>query len=190
MNEPIPANESHLIADAAGMTRADDQPHAPVFLVGFMGAGKTTVGQALALALRRRFIDLDRIIEANEARTVEQIFSESGEAEFRRLERAAIESCRGLQHVIVALGGGAYIAEENRHVLRGIGVTVWLDCPLEVCLERIRGDTARPLLRRDEEMQSLLEKRRPAYALADVTVQTGRRAPDEIVQEICCLLKL
>ena len=168
----------------------DDQSPAPVFLVGFMGAGKTTVGQALALALRRRFIDLDRLVEANEAKTVEQIFSASGEAEFRRLERAAIESCRGTTGVIVALGGGAYVAEENRRVLREIGVTVWLDCPLEVCLERIGGDVARPLLRADEDMRALLERRRPAYALADVTVQAGRGSPDEIAQEICRALGL
>ena len=167
------------------VNQGDDRSRAPVFLVGFMGAGKTTVGQALALALRRRFIDLDHVIEENAARSVEQIFTQSGEAEFRRLEHAAIKSCRGMTNVIIALGGGAYVAEANRRALREIGLTIWLDCPLGVCLERIRGDAARPLLRRDEEMRALLEKRRPAYVLADVRVKAGRRPPDEIVLEIC-----
>lgn len=162
----------------------DDNLPAPIFLVGFMGAGKTTVGQALALRLQCHFIDLDRIIEASAARTVEQIFTESGEAEFRRLESVAIESCRGKRNRIIALGGGAYIAEGNRRRLREMGITIWLDCPLEVCLERIRGDGSRPLLRSDEEMRRLLETRRPAYALADFIVQTGHRSPDEIACEI------
>lgn len=169
---------------------ADAMLRASIFLVGFMGAGKTTVGQALARVLQRRFIDLDRAIEASESRTVEQIFSASGEAEFRRLERAAIAACRGMKQSVIALGGGAYIAEENRDVLREIGMTIWLDCPLEVCLERIRGDIARPLLRSDEAMRALLEIRRPAYALADFVVQSDRRSPDEIAREICHRLGL
>ncbi len=162
----------------------DIEAEKPIFLVGFMGAGKTTVGQALAGKLNCDFFDLDRVIEQQTCKSIQQIFSEQGEPEFRRIERRAIEACRELKNAVVALGGGAYLAEENRKALREAGVTIWLDCPLEICLERIRGDGSRPLLGSEVEMKALLDKRRPAYALADYVVQTGSLSPDEIAIEI------
>lgn len=155
-----------------------------IFLVGFMGAGKTTVGQALANQLKCDFFDLDRVIERQTGKSIQQIFFEQGEPEFRRIERQAIEACRELKQAVVALGGGAYLAEENRKVLRETGVTIWLDCPLEICFERVRGDGSRPLLGNADEMKALLDKRRPAYAMADYVVQTGVLSPDEIALEI------
>lgn len=162
----------------------DPEKERPIFLVGFMGAGKTTVGQALANKLERDFFDLDRIIERQTGRSIQQIFSGQGEPEFRRIERHAIESCRELKNAVVALGGGAYLAEENRRILRETGITIWLDCPLELCFERVRGDGSRPLLGNEVEMKALLDKRRPSYALADYVVQTGALSPDEIALEI------
>jgi shikimate kinase len=159
-----------------------------IFLVGFMGAGKTTVGQALAEAMGWQFADLDPLIEKREGQTVREIFETRGEPEFRRLEREAIAACREVSKAVIALGGGAYIAEENRLLLREIGVTVWLDCPLEICLRRIGGDAARPLLRSTEEMRELFEHRRPAYGLADLTIETGDRPPKELAVEILKLL--
>src|SRR5205085_11864828 len=126
---------------------------APVFLVGFMAAGKSTVGRALARKLNFQFVDLDDKIEAKAQKTVRDIFAEFGEAHFRQLEREAIQACGELKNTIVALGGGAYIAEENRAILRSIGITVWLDCLLEVCLSRIVADGSRPLAESKEEMQ-------------------------------------
>ena len=149
-----------------------------------MGAGKTTVGQALAEALGWAFIDLDRLIEQREGRTIRDIFEGSGEPEFRRLEREAIAACRELNRAVIALGGGAYVAPANRALARALGVTVWLDCPFEVCLARITGDAARPLLRSREEMTDLFERRRPLYALADVTIETGSRSQAELAAEI------
>jgi shikimate kinase len=156
----------------------------PIFLVGFMGAGKTTVGQALADKLKCDFIDLDSVIQQQTGKSIQQIFSEQGEPEFRQIERRAIQSCRELKNAVVALGGGAYLAEENRNVLRGTGITIWLDCPLEICFERVRGDGSRPLVGSEVEMKALFDKRRPAYALADYVVQTGSLSPDEIALEI------
>lgn len=161
-----------------------DRPNTPVFLVGFMGAGKTTVGEALAAALGWTFVDLDRLIERREGRSIREIFERDGEPEFRRLEREAIISCRELNAAVIALGGGAYVAEANRKLAREIGLTVWLDCPLDLCLRRITGDAARPLLRSREEMADLFERRRPAYALADVTIETGERSQEELAAEI------
>ncbi|HXD50542.1 MAG TPA: shikimate kinase [Burkholderiales bacterium] len=159
-----------------------------IFLVGFMGAGKTTVGQALAEAMGWRFADLDRLIEDREGRSIREIFAMRGEAEFRRLEREAIDGCSQISGTVIALGGGAYIAETNRARLREIGLTVWLDCPLEVCLQRITGDAARPLLRSREEMRELFDRRRPAYALADLSIETGDRSPQELAAMIINLL--
>lgn len=155
-----------------------------IFLIGFMGAGKTTVGQALARHLHYEFVDLDRMIEARVGKSVAEIFAESGESEFRRLETEAIQSCHDLTHAVVALGGGAYTSEENRLLLRSIGTTVWLDCPLRICLRRISGDPSRPLLRDENEMSALLERRRAAYAQADHIVQTGKLSPGQLVLEI------
>src|SRR5260370_1273966 len=115
-------------------------PHhkdAPIFLVGFMGAGKTTVGRALAEHLEFDFFDLDELIEACAGKSVQAIFAELGEAEFRGLEHEAIRACKDRSRAVIALGGGAYVSEQNRALLRTIGRAVWLDCPLEICLRRI-----------------------------------------------------
>ena len=153
-----------------------------------MGAGKTTVGQALAEARGWQFVDLDPLIEQREGQSIREIFETRGEPEFRRIERQAIAACRDMSEAVIALGGGAYIAEANRVLLRQLGVTVWLDCPLEICLRRITGDAARPLLRSREEMNELFERRRPAYALANLIIETGDRAPEELAAEILNLL--
>jgi len=153
-----------------------------------MGAGKTTAAQALAEAMGWRSVDLDRLIEEREGQTVREIFETRGESEFRRIEREAINACRELSEAVISLGGGAYISEENRALLREVGVTVWLDCPLEICLPRILGDAARPLLRSPEEMRELFTQRRPAYALADFVIETADRSPQALVSEILALL--
>ena len=161
---------------------------APIFLVGFMGAGKTTVGRALARDLEYAFFDLDDLIAARTGKSVQEIFAELGEAKFRSLERAAINSCRNMVRSVVALGGGAYVQEENRTMLRAIGTTIWLDCPIEICLKRISGDKSRPLLGDEDEMKALLAQRRAAYAQADHSVQAGEITPEELAIEITRLL--
>lgn len=160
----------------------------PIFLVGFMGAGKTTVGRTLAEHLRYDFFDLDELIEAQAGNSVQAIFAELGEAEFRRLEHEAIRACSDRLRAVIALGGGAYVSGQNRTLLRTIGRTVWLDCPLEVCLKRVSGDKSRPLLGDEDEMRELLEERRSAYAQADYVVETGELSPEKLVIEITRLL--
>ena len=160
----------------------------PLFLVGFMGAGKTTVGRALARELKYAFFDLDELIAIATGKSVQEIFAELGEAEFRRHESNAIHCCRDMVCTVIALGGGAYVSEQNRDSLRAIGKTVWLDCPLEVCLKRIGGDKSRPLLGDEDEMRALLAQRRAAYAQADYSVRVGKLSPEELVHEITTLL--
>jgi shikimate kinase len=161
---------------------------AAIFLVGFMGAGKTTVGRVLAERLKYSFDDLDQLIEKRAGRSIKQIFSELGEAEFRRLETDALRSCRENKKVVIALGGGAYASSVNRDLLREMGRTVLLDCPLEICLARIEGDKSRPLLATKEEMRALLESRLPSYEMADFAVNTAARSPEEIASQIITLL--
>ena len=164
------------------------EPDAPVFLIGFMGAGKTTVGRILAEKLEFHFIDLDEIVEASAGKSVSAIFAELGEDEFRRLEREALEQARGMKQTVIALGGGAYISEDNRAIIDQTGEAVWLDCPLEICLNRIERDGSRPLLAGETEMKALLDRRRAFYALADHVVQTGDCSAEEAAHRILDLL--
>jgi len=160
----------------------------PIFLVGFMGAGKTTVGRELARRLQFEFFDLDDLIAERAGKTVQAIFAELGEAEFRRLESEAIQRCAGIVRTVIALGGGAYVSKQNRDSLHSIGKTVWLDCPLEICLARIGGDNSRPLLSDKDRMRKLLDERRPAYVAADFTIEVGNQSPEQIAGQISLLL--
>lgn len=153
-----------------------------------MGAGKTTVGRALARKMGCGFLDLDDVIETQTGKTVREIFAELGEDGFRRLERATLRSSAELERMIISLGGGAYLSEENRQTIKAAGISVWLDCPLEVCLSRVEYDGSRPLLSNPSEARTLYEMRRPYYRLADYTVNSAEGSPEEIAEMIVILL--
>ena len=166
-----------------------DQRARPVFLVGFMGAGKTTVGKVLAPLLDYEFVDLDDVIEERMGMSVQTIFARLGEAEFRRAESEALETCGERFRTVVALGGGAYMAESNRKLLREMGTTIWLDCPLEVCLSRLGADPSRPVLGSMPEMEALLARRRDAYWMADLVVEVGNASPEEVATQIVRMVR-
>ncbi|GBC81685.1 Shikimate kinase [bacterium HR10] len=155
-----------------------------IFLVGFMGAGKTTIGRLLAERLGYAFLDLDEWIQQQVGLSIREIFERMGEAAFREMERRALRGLEAWDEVVVALGGGAFVSEENRRQVRRLGISIWLDCPLEVILERLAGTTDRPLYRSAEQMRELWRARRPAYEQADLRVETGRLTPEAIVEEI------
>jgi shikimate kinase len=159
-----------------------------IFLVGFMGAGKSSVGRAVAELIGFDFLDLDEIIESRAGKTISAIFAEEGEAAFRRMEREAIIACGKRERTVVALGGGAYISEENRAVVRRLGKTVWLDCPLEICLKRTAGDDARPLLKGEAEMKKLYESRLPFYSMADFVVKSADESIEETARRVVEML--
>jgi shikimate kinase len=163
----------------------------PVFLVGFMGAGKTTVGKELADILGFPFLDLDTVVETRIGRTVREIFEEFGERQFRELESAAIHSCASFSNTVIALGGGAYVSPDNRRLIATIGRSIWLDCPLELCLSRIQGDGSRPLASSEESVRALYRQRRASYSEADLTIQImPDQSANEIARKIVKLLGL
>jgi shikimate kinase len=171
-----------------------------VFLVGFMGAGKTSVGRTLGQRLNWIFEDLDDRIQSREGRTVAEIFRDSGEAEFRRAEQAALQhvlqELRGGGARIVALGGGAFVQRENAALLKASNApTVFLDAPVEelwqrCCAQASETGAERPLLRSLEQFRKLYETRRTSYRKAALNVQTGKRTVESISAEIAQKLGL
>jgi shikimate kinase len=165
-----------------------------MLLVGFMGAGKSTVGGALAARLGCEFEDLDERIERREGRTVPEIFRDSGEAQFRRMERAALgellEELRGGVNKVVALGGGAFVQPANARLIEASGVpTVFLDAPAEElwrrCCDQTREQgSQRPLLKSMEDFYKLYKVRRPKYLKATLHQETGGKNIAAIVAEI------
>ena len=165
-----------------------------IYLAGFMGSGKSTVGRALADILGWRFVDLDEEIERRESTLISEIFDQRGESAFREIESRllrehvrAIES--GRPHV-VALGGGAFVQEENFAVLSNNGVTVWLDCPFETIQRRLAGFTHRPLARDPHKLRALFAERARGYSHADYRVHIHGDEPNDAVREILGLLSL
>ena len=171
-----------------------------VCLVGFMGAGKSSVGRALGLRLNWIFEDLDDRIAARESRSVPDIFRDSGESAFRRAEHAALqqvlEELRSGMARIVALGGGAFVQKENADLLQASGVpTVFLDAPVEelwqrCCSQAAEAGAERPLLQNMDQFRKLYETRRGSYSRASLKVQTGNRPVEAIAAEIAKMLGL
>ena len=148
-----------------------------LFLAGFMGSGKTTVGRILADELGWEFVDLDAIIEAQEHMPITLIFTERGEEVFRQLEHDALrEQTRAAERGkprVVAMGGGAYAEERNRTLLEPMGTVVWLDAPVELLRARIEHEVHRPLARDAAKFAELFQPRRASYALADFHVDAA-----------------
>jgi shikimate kinase len=166
-----------------------------VSLVGFMGAGKTTVGQALAARLGWRFIDLDDLIQASAQRTIAEIFQQDGESAFRTLERqilGEIIASSLVEASVLSLGGGAFIDNTNQQLLRENRVqTVFLDAPAEELFRRCaQPGVVRPLLRDPGQFRALFEERRPMYLKAAVCIQTAGREIGAVVDEIVVRLGL
>jgi len=165
-----------------------------IYLAGFMGSGKSTVGRALADALGWRFVDLDEEIERREGMPVAEIFDKRGEPAFREMEaralREQVRAIEGGRPHVVALGGGAFVQEENFAVLSNNGVTVWLDCPFETVERRLAGFTHRPLARDPQKLRALFKERTQGYSHAEYRVHIHGDDPSEAVKEIIAMLAL
>ena len=155
-----------------------------IVLVGFMGAGKTTVGQLLAARLGLPFADADAVIEAHTGTAVQRIFAEQGEPAFRALEQQTIASLLAGPRLVLALGGGAAEHEQTRRVLRAAEHTIYLHVPYEAALDRVGGDHGRPMLRRPN-LPDIYRSRLVGYEeVATLTISTEGRSPEHVCADI------
>lgn len=160
-----------------------------VFLVGPMGAGKTTIGRQLARTLGREFVDADRELERQTGVGIPVIFEVEGEAGFRAREARVIDQLTAREGIVLATGGGAVLRPENRERLGARGFVVFLRAPLEQLVARTARDRNRPLLRTADPaatLAALIAERGPLYEqVADLIVDTGQRTVKSVVREIC-----
>ncbi len=171
--------------------RAGGHAFRGLVLVGFMGAGKSSVGRVLAERLGAEFIDADDRIEETSGRRIAEIFSGSGEGHFRRLEKEAIREILSVPGRVVAVGGGAFLDEENRRLLKEYAPVAFLDVSMETVIARLAGDKSRPLLPGSGEegrLKALMAKRRPSYLEADFLVSTDDRTISEVADEVSAVL--
>ncbi|WP_033374529.1 shikimate kinase [Spirulina subsalsa] len=158
-----------------------------VFLVGMMGCGKSTVGEGLARQLGYHFLDTDSLIEKVAQTTIPEIFACEGEAAFRDLESQVLEQVCAYTRCAIATGGGIVIRPRNWSYLQN-GLVIWLDAPVSLLVQRLQGDTTRPLLEVENlpaRLSQLLEQRQSFYAQADLKITLEpEQTPEQIVQEI------
>lgn len=158
-----------------------------IYLVGFMGAGKTTVGETLAAGLGVPFIDLDARVVQSAGRSIREVFEESGEDAFRRLETADLKRLLVEPPSVVALGGGTLERPENRRLIRGTGTTIWLHVNFEVLYQRLESSPLgeRPLYESREQAKALYDRRLEAYRSSDLEISVSRgQSPSETVTRI------
>ena len=160
-----------------------------VYLVGFMGSGKSSVGMPLAREIGYRFIDLDQQIEMIRGLPVSEIFEQDGEPEFRRLEALTLKESGAHPHVVIATGGGTLTRRENLEFIQRTGVSVWLDAPLPVMLMRCLDGDRRPLLSTPERMAALLSERLAGYRSADLRFDSSDSPPEVIARRIATRLR-
>jgi shikimate kinase len=162
-----------------------------VVLVGFMGTGKTTVGEKLAEALGWTFEDSDRAVVERAGMTISELFERQGEAAFRKLETEVLRDLLAGTYRVVSTGGGAVLKEENRSLMLEGGLVAALKAEESTIVERVRGDANRPLLQGDveERVRTLMEARRYAYDFAPLQIDTDHLTVDQIVALITGRIK-
>jgi len=158
-----------------------------IYLVGFMGTGKSAVGKELAKIEKRQFVDLDDLIEFREKRAISDIFAQSGEPYFRRIEKQALRDVAHENNFVVACGGGIVLDKANIAAMKESGIVICLSASVPAILKRTCGETHRPLLKVKDpraQIELLLKLRAPYYALADKAINTSRLSVKEVVSKI------
>ncbi|MFZ9036017.1 MAG: shikimate kinase AroK [Francisellaceae bacterium] len=163
-----------------------------VFLIGPVGAGKSTIGRQLAQELKLEFVDSDREIEQRCGVDIDWIFDLEGEEGFRQREREVLSDLATRQGIVLATGGGAILLPENRTLLSSRGKVVYLQASIDQQLERTAKDKKRPLLQVDDkeaQLRKLMEEREPLYQeIADITIETSETTVRNVVQRITNML--
>lgn len=158
-----------------------------IYLVGFMGTGKSAVGRELAKKVKCNFVDLDELIELKEKKPITDIFAKEGEPYFRRVETKILKEVAKEKGFVVGCGGGIVINEENIKIMKDSGTIICLKAEPSVILKRVAGQTHRPLLNVKDpkkRIKLLLKLRSPYYAKADKTIDTSKLSVKEVVGKI------
>jgi shikimate kinase len=157
-----------------------------IYLVGFMGAGKTTVGRELAARLDAPFFDLDELVEAAEKMSIKDLFAQHGEPHFRKRERDILRSTKYLDNGVVATGGGTFTFDENIQFIQSEGLSVFLSAPYALLRARVGEKAAeRPLFRDDVAAHELYKSRMKYYKMCDITIEVREEeTPSEIVERL------
>jgi len=167
-------------------------PDRPVILTGFMGSGKSSVGNQLARSLGIAFTDLDEEIVAAAGKSINRIFAEDGEAAFRELESITLERLVQKGQGVIATGGGAVLSAGNRKLMANVGIVVNLMVSLNQVLERLADTADRPLFagsNAPEQVRILMDDRERYYAEADIRIDTNGKSVEDVAVEILCFLK-
>jgi shikimate kinase len=162
-----------------------------IYLTGFMGAGKSTIGRELGKALNLPVIDTDDFIEKTREKIIKDIFETEGESAFRSYEREALKELP-IENVIITTGGGMVIQQENREWMRSHGTVFYLHCDFSIIAERLKHDTSRPLFDQEQlnKTKKLYQDRLPLYQEAHYTIDTTTKEISDIVSEIVKLIKI
>jgi shikimate kinase len=160
------------------------EPPRRVVLVGFMGAGKSTVGPLVARGLGWAFLDMDTRIEERAGHAIADVFRDQGEPAFRALELEVAEEAASRPRLVIAAGGGAFAQPATREVLQRRAVTVWLRCDPATLEARIPADGLRPLATNRAIMRSLLTERESSYQLADVVVEASEGTAEAVARRV------
>jgi len=161
-----------------------------IILIGFMGCGKSTIGVRLSYRMKQPYLDTDKYIEKMQEKTITEIFAEQGEAAFRQIETDTLSEMlsKPVKDHVIATGGGMPVKEENRKLLGELGVVVWLRVKPETVVERLKGDTTRPLLQTEDpqaRIAELMGARAQAYEnCSDIIVDVDNKPVERIMDEI------
>ena len=161
-----------------------------IALVGFMGTGKTVIAKRIARKLKMKYVSTDDIIEAREEKSINEIFSQDGEAHFRSIERDAVREVSSMDNVVIAAGGGVVLNDENMRNLSAKGVIICLNAASEDIFERTKSYANRPLLNVPDplgKIKELMKIREPYYKKADHQVDTFGKSVEEVTDEVIAI---
>ncbi len=162
-----------------------------IYLVGFMGTGKTSVGRALAKSKKWNFIDLDELIELKQQRSIVDIFAAQGEPYFRKIEKKALKQVSAEHKFVVACGGGVVLDPDNIKLMKKTGILICLCATCQIILKRVSASTLRPILNvanPQERIELLLKMRAPYYRQADKSIDTSKLSVKQVVAKISKML--